>query len=368
VLPDVKQHEKRIVYSSVPKEIVLPWQIRGEKIAFRIRTFGVPYDGRQFTVQIARPITKLEEEIREVVLMLVGGLAASCVVLVLLSRLLAAKILKPIGTMKEMTREIGAQNLDKRLPVAPENDEINDLAETINWMLDRLQKSFARQRNFLFDSSHELKTPLTTMRLALGQILESDAGSASEPTRENLLQLRAQVLRMDRLVKDLLNLSALETMTQIDPKPVDLPKILESLADDYQLLADARRIRIDTDVPELAQIQGDGEKLSRAFSNLLDNAIKYNRDGGDVKMTGAESDGEIRISISNTGPGIPDAEIDKVFGQFYRVESSRSSRHGGSGLGLAIVKRTIELHGGNVRIHSDPDGLTTVTVTLPERG
>jgi signal transduction histidine kinase len=157
-------------------------------------------------------------------------------------------------------------------------------------------------------------------------------------------------------------------MTQIDPKPVDLPKILESLADDYQLLADARRIRIDTDVPELAQIQGDGEKLSRAFSNLLDNAIKYNRDGGDVKMTGAESDGEIRISISNTGPGIPDAEIDKVFGQFYRVESSRSSRHGGSGLGLAIVKRTIELHGGNVRIHSDPDGLTTVTVTLPERG
>jgi signal transduction histidine kinase len=345
--------------------MALPWQIRGEKIPFHIRTFGIPYQGRHYRVQIARPITKLDEEIREVLFMLAGGMIVSFVVLVLISRLFAARILKPVADIKKLSRKISVQNLDQRLPVGPEHDALSELAETINWMLDRLQKSFVRQRDFLFDSSHELKTPLATMRLAIGQILESDSHSLLPATRENLLRTQEQVLRMDRLVKDLLNLSSLETMTKIESNSVDVAKILEALADDYRLPAEARKIRISMDLSDIPPIPGDEGKLCRAFSNLLDNALKYNLDGGTVAVEGRASESAIRIAISNTGPGIPESETGKIFQQFYRIELSRSSRYGGSGLGLTIVRRIVELHRGRVEVESTPGEQTTFTVILP---
>jgi signal transduction histidine kinase len=331
-------------------------------VMFRVKAFLIKSEGRSCIVQIARPMGKLEDEIQELVLGIISGLILSTLALIAISRLVAGRILKPVADMQNLAREISEKNLEHRIPTGAGQDEFNQLARTINGMLDRLQHSFVRQRNFLFDTSHELKTPLTTIRLVIDDICADDAQASGE----NILQLKTQVLRMERLVKDLLNLSALETLTRIDLKPVHLGEMLSTLSVDYQIMADARRIQITLDLDDSLVVQGDRDKLNRAFSNILDNAIKYNCRGGSVGVAGEQSATETILSVTNTGPGIPEEEIPKVFDQFYRVEKSRSSRFGGSGLGLAIVRRVIELHGGSVMLESRINDWTRLTVRLPK--
>jgi signal transduction histidine kinase len=164
-----------------------------------------------------------------------------------------------------------------------------------------------------------------------------------------------------------LNLSALETLSSIDPKPIHVTELLSSLAAEYQFLADARNIKMSIHLPDRLVVQGDSEKLHRAFSNILDNAVKYNVDGGRIELTADPSAAELTVNVTNTGPGVAEAELPKVFDQFYRVEKSRSIQHGGSGLGLAIVKRIIDLHGGEVTFESRQGAWTRVTVSLPTR-
>jgi signal transduction histidine kinase len=308
---------------------------------------------------------ELEEEIVSLILGICAGFIFSCIFLIVISYFLAGKILKPIGKMKDLTRQISEKNLDQRIQTGQGRDEFNELARTINWMLDRLQNSFVKQRTFLFDTSHELKTPLTTMRLAIDNICASENENLPASAQESLFELNNHVLRMERLVKDLLNLSSLESMSVIDRKPVDMIELLSSLATDYRVFADARKIQMDIHLPPQLSIQGDMAKLNRAFSNIMDNAIKYNVDGGRIEVVGTQSGDDLTITVTNTGPGVAEAEIDKVFDQFYRVEKSRSLQHGGSGLGLSIVKRIIELHNGKVTFESRQGDWTRVTVSLP---
>jgi signal transduction histidine kinase len=309
---------------------------------------------------------KLKEEIRDLVLGIVFGLVLSTLALIAISRLVAGRILHPIGAMKDLAQDISDKNLDQRIPAGEGRDEFSELARTINRMLDRLQHSFVRQREFLFDTSHELKTPLTTIRLAVDEINARHGEELPPFAAENLTRLNHQVWRMERLVKDLLSLSSLETLTRIDTAPVHITHMLTSLAEEYQFLADAHGIRIRLSLPEGLIIQGDGEKLNRAFSNILDNALKYNVDGGWVDVTGRQSEGELAITVANSGPGLAEADIPRVFDQFFRGEKSRSEAHGGSGLGLAIVKRIVALHHGEVTLESEQGAWTRIAVHLPE--
>lgn len=364
-LSPVKPGTSATVKAEVPGDQIKLGLDDSRVATFRVRTFLVSLEGGKFVVQIARPMAKLEEEIGELIFGIGVGFVLSCVVLIIISRYIAGKILKPIGQMKDLAKRISEKNLDTRIPVGKGGDEFNQLARTINWMLDRLQNSFIKQRDFLFDTSHELKTPLTTMRLSVDEICTSEIEKLPADLRENLLQLNDQVLRMERLVKDLLNLSSLETMTSIEQKPVDITGLLNTLAADYRPLAGIHNIQININLHDELIIQGDREKLKRAFSNILDNAVKYNVGGGRIEVEGAQNDGILTITVTNTGPGVAEDEIPKVFDQFYRVEESRSLRHGGSGLGLAIVKRIVELHEGGVKFESQKGAWTRVTVRLP---
>ncbi len=359
--------------SAVARAILLTGQIHPEqgktrREPFRIRSFSIELDGRSFVVQIARSLEELKSEIEELVFSLITGLILSTLALIFISRFLAGRILQPMGQMKDLARDISEKNLDRRIPTGKGQDEFSELASTINRMLDRLQYSFLRQRNFLFDTSHELKTPLTTMRLAVDEMCALDGENLPPFVMNNLLRLNRQVLRMDRLVKDLLNLSSLETLTRIDPKPVYLTELLSSLAEEYKFLANAHNITMAVRLAERLVFHGDEEKLRRAFSNILDNAVKFNVDGGRIEVTGDQSPTELMVTVANTGPGVPEAQIHQVFDQFYRVEKSRSIQHGGFGLGLAIVKRIVELHGGKVKLESQQEAWTRVTVILPRRG
>jgi len=363
--PPVKPGASAIVNVIVPYDHVKGEPAGGRKETFRVRTFRIVLDGGTFIVKIGRSMKNLKEEIAELIFGIAIGLVVSTLALIAISRFLAGKILQPIGRMKSLAQNISEKNLDERIPVGKGKDEFSELAKTINQMLDRLQYSFVRQKNFLFDTSHELKTPLTTIRLAVDEISAADGEKFPPFVKENFLRLNNQALRMERLVKDLLNLSSLEMMTRIDAKPVPIGELISSLAEEYQFLADARQIKMDIRLPKGLMIPGDAEKLRRAFSNILDNAVKYNDDAGRIELTVEATAAELTVTVANTGSGVAEAEIPKVFDQFYRVEKSRSIQHGGSGLGLAIVKRIITLHGGRVTFESQPGAWTRITVSLP---
>lgn len=364
-LPPVALGSSTIANVIVPPGLIKLEEDERREVTFRIRAFSILMEGRSYGVQIAWPMENLAEDIWELFFVIATGLFFSTLALVAISRFVADKILYPIGAMKDLAQDISEKNLYRRIPAGKGQDEFSELAKTINRMLDRLQYSFIRQRDFLFDTSHELKTPLTTIRLAVDEISAHYGEDLPSFAKENFIQLKNQVLRMEKLVKDLLSLSSLESLTRIDPKPVHLSKLLSNLVEEYQLMADARKIRMVVRLRGQLFIPGDGEKLKRTFSNIIDNAIKYNVDGGQIEVIGNESAKECTIAVTNTGPGVAGADVEKVFEQFYRVERSRSFRHGGFGLGLAIVKRIVELHGGRVRFESISDDRTRVSVYLP---
>ena len=337
-----------------------------KKAAFRTQTFERMANGEKIKVQVALPMVKLKEEIQELFIGIFAGLIFSTLALIIISYFVAGKILKPVGDMKDLALNITVKNLDQRIPVEKEKGEFNELARTINMMLDRLQLSFVKQRDFLFDTSHELKTPLTTIRLAIDEISSSEVITGLDPSlKENFLRVNNQAIRMEKLVKDLLNLSALEKLYSVEAKPVYLSDLLTGLIDEYRFLAEGRNIAIESSMPKELVILGDEEKLKRALSNILDNAIKYNVDGGRIEITITSSDSGFCATIGNSGPGVPEDEIPRIFDQFYRVEKSRSTHYGGFGLGLAIAKRIIELHGGRIDFESQQDEWTKVTVILP---
>ena len=366
-IPLAEPSSRAIVNAIVPQDQINFGQDGRNEVPFRIRTFMITPEGRSLILQIGRPIEKLEKEIWDIVIGLASGLAFSTILLLAISYFIAGMILKPIGAMNDLTREINEKSLDRRIPVGSGRDEFNQLARTINRMFDRLQHSFARQKRFLADVSHDLKTPITMLRLFIDEVLSQNREDLPDFLRESLLRQNIQVLRMERLVRNLLDLSSLEMSESIKSESVDLTDLIDSLLADYRLLADARSIRINVQSPKNLTIQGDFEKIYRALSNILDNAVKYNHEGGEIHLDLKRTEKTITMSITNTGNGISKYEIDKVFDQFYRVEKSRSPQYGGSGLGLAIVKRIMELHGGNVKMDSKPRAWTRITLMFPNQ-
>jgi signal transduction histidine kinase len=185
-----------------------------------------------------------------------------------------------------------------------------------------------------------------------------------ESLRDQLMRQTDIVRRMSRLVKNLLDLSALELKECFDLKEIDLAELLKSVLSDYEVVFSAKKIDVQAHIPPKLKVKGDWENLQRAVVNLVDNAIKYNHEGGKIILDVSAKNRGVHLSLFNTGTGIPAADLDRVFEQFYRVEKSRSAEYGGSGLGLSIVKRIIELHGGRIDIESEPLGWTRVNIIL----
>jgi len=335
-----------------------------EEMTFRVRKATFTWNGKTYLFYAARPLENFEEEIEDILGGVLGGLALSVVVLLGVSYVVAGIMLKPIRIMNEQARDISEKHLDRRIPTPGDQDEFSKLAKTLNQVFDRLEHAFDRQKRFLADASHEMKTPLTMMRLSMDEIRRLTPAN-SAPLQRNLDRMTEQVFRMQRLIQSILDLSALEIERSIPDHAVDIGGLLEALIQDYLLLATSIGVRIVSRPSEGIFSKGDPEQLKRAFSNLIDNAIKYNFKGGRVDITAVQSPSNAVIAITNTGPGIPEDEIPRVFDQFYRVEASRATRYGGSGLGLTIVRRIIESHGGDILIERLSEGRTRVIVRLP---
>ncbi len=331
----------------------------------RMISFLVERAGQHVRVQIGRPMEKLNEEIGEVVYGLLAGLIFSTLVLCAVSRWVAKKILQPVQHIKELARDISEQNLSRRIPLQEHGDEISELARTINLMLDRLQHSFNRQRTFLYATSHELKTPLASIRLAVDEIFSRETAGGLALVQEDLLRISKQSYRLERLVKDQLTLSSLEMMAGCNRSPVDLSSLLGSLVEEFTVLAEERGIDMQSMIEPNCVVQGDREKLHRALVNIFDNALKFTRKRGGIGISSVLRPDTVVIIFTNTGAGLDEAECKEVFDPFFRGEKSRALEFGGFGLGLTIVKKIIELHQGSVTFVSGLEQRTTVMLHLP---
>jgi len=358
---------KNIINVRLPKRVADLNQDRNNEVTFYVKNFIFSYNNKDWAIKIAYPMERLQEEIWDIVIGISSGLLLSLIILISVSYFVAGLILKPVIKMDSKIKFITEKNLHKRLDVKFPMDEFDKLSYTLNNLFERLELSFINQKQLLADASHELKTPITMMRFAVEELKNSELCEDDEIYDKNIERLNLLNLRMDQLIKNILDLSALEKGDNIMTKDIDLVEIIVDLIEDYSILGASDNIEIISFLPSKLIYTGDPEKLRRAFSNLLDNALKYNLVNGYIKISGVKTSSMIKISIENSGKGIPGDELEKIFMQFYRVEKSRAKEHGGSGLGLSIVKKIIENHGGRIFLKSELGKVITF-IELPVDG
>ena len=314
-------------------------------------------------VRIIRLSQHLEEvqatvmEIRwNIVLVACGVLLLVVVVSILVSRRMAS----PMVAIARGVEAIRAGNLETRLAVRS-NDEIGEIAQAVNELVDRVNADITKLKKlerirteFLGNVSHELRTPLFSLQGFL-ETLINGAVDDRAVNRDFLQKAYAHATRLDALLGDLITISQIESgEMQMSFRYFPLKEFLNGVVNDFALLAEKHKVtlKVESGQEGTIDVYGDKERLAVAIGNLIENAIKYNRPGGEVVVSSRKQDGRVRISVSDSGVGIAAEHLPRIFERFYRVDKNRSRDVGGTGLGLAIVKHIVEAHGGEVHVES----------------
>jgi two-component system, OmpR family, sensor histidine kinase SenX3 len=233
---------------------------------------------------------------------------------------------------------------------------------------DELRRVNKIRRDFVANVSHELKTPATSLRL-LAESLEETIDEDPAQARVFAAQLKRETERLSQLITDLLDLARLESEERVEnPVPVSVRSVLMTVLARMRSVARKKNITLQWKRSGRAAqytVRGDETQLTSMFTNLVDNAVKYTPPGGRVEVAGGFEGSEIVIRVSDTGIGIPEGKLPRIFERFYRVDKARSKETGGTGLGLSIVKHVAENHGGRVAVESTPGEGSTFTVYLP---
>lgn len=281
----------------------------------------------------------------------------------LIGYVLARRALRPVEEMRRQAERISRANLSERVPIPSSRGEIHDLARTFNEMLDRLESAVDDLRNLAADAAHELRTPLANLRAEIDTAVQERR--SPEEHEQVLMSVADEVARMTHIVSDLFTLARMDMRQHaLEKRRIELRPLLEEARETWSEAARARQIEIRLEGAD-APIQGDPSAVSRIFMNLVENAVKYNRDGGRVVLSLQREADAVRVQVADTGIGIEAEHLPKLFRRFYRTDKARSRATGGAGLGLAIVKSFTEAHGGNIHVQSAPDVGTTFTLTFP---
>ncbi|MDL2273213.1 HAMP domain-containing histidine kinase [Oscillospiraceae bacterium OttesenSCG-928-G22] len=267
------------------------------------------------------------------------------------------------GVLLEAIRNVREGEYGHRADV-PGNDEISQLADEFNELSARLNRVDGIRRQFVSDASHELKTPLASVKILADSIYQT-ADMPVETMREFAGDIAAEVDRLTRLSEKLLNITRLDAALPDDVYPVDFGACVSRAARMLGPLADREGVRIDCDVPSEIYVDFNDDAAYQIAFNLMENAVKYNRRGGAVYASLVRDGAFVRFVVQDTGVGIPETEFPYVFDRFYRVDKARSRGTGGSGLGLAIVKDTVVQYGGTIRVKSKVGKGTEMTVRFP---
>ena len=278
----------------------------------------------------------------------------------ILAYFVSGRALKPLRSFASQVEKVQLNNLaDMRIneDVLP---EFRQLSHSFNQMLERLNNAFAAQRQFTGNAAHELRTPLALMQAQL-ELFSAEHPDVLPETAEFLTLLREQTERLTQMTKTLLEMSNLQQVARNEH--IQLAPMIEEIFTDLAPLAEKNDIALE--------VEGDGAMIGsdaliyRLLFNLTENAVKYNRHGGSVRVSVSQESEKLLIRVSDTGRGIPEEFQRSIFQPFFRVDKSRSREYGGAGLGLSLVWEIAELHGGSVRVTKSSDRGTTISVELP---
>lgn len=292
--------------------------------------------------------------------LLMAGVTA--IIGILGARWITQKALSPVNRLRQMVKNIQVDTLSQRVPLDGPPDQVKDLAEAFNHALERLEKAFEMQGRFVADASHEMRTPLATMRTNL-EVLQLDPKATLSDYKEMIVTLTRTLDRLERLSNDLLLLARGEL--EVHKVPVNIEALLTEVVQNLMPFAKENHVIINMKVQEGAVVLADERLLGIAFGNLIDNGIRYNRSGGSVEITVFGVDNGLTVQIQDTGEGIPSEELPRIFDRFYRVEKSRTRYRGGAGLGLAICEHIIKLHGGHIKASSTVGEGSNFIIWLP---
>jgi signal transduction histidine kinase len=288
---------------------------------------------------------------------LVGGCLA-----VILTMIFSHSIVSPIGALTKAAQKMEHGDLSQRVRVKS-GGEVGQLAQAFNAMADGLQGVEQLRRNMVTDVAHELRTPLSNLR----GYLEAMQDGIVQPTPENISSLHQEVMLLNHLVDDLQELALVEgDQFRLNQQPIKLGEEIDKTISITQPEAETKGINLKADIPpDLPPVSVDPERLKQVLRNLLENALAYTPEHGNVLIEAYSQNGMVQVSVQDTGIGIAPEHLPYIFERFYRADRSRTRSTGGAGLGLAIVKKIIEAHGGQVSVESVLEKGTTINFTLP---
>ena len=332
----------------------------------RVYTEAVRIDGQVAGyVQVAQIINSVYASLRRLATLLVAGIIAALAIAALVGALLAEAALRPIDSVTQTALRITqTDDLSRRIFVPPQapQDEVTRLAEIFNLMLDRIETLFSTQQRFIADVSHELRTPLTTIRGNLALIKRS---GRADP--DSLADMQSETERMSRLVRDLLLLAQADAGVTLQRTPIELDGLLLEVYRQGRIIADqtGSGVTVRLGAEDQATVMGDTDRLRQLLLNLVENGIKYTAPGGSVTIGLERDEHWVRVSVRDTGVGIPAEDVPHVFERFYRVDKARSREKGGTGLGLSIAQWIAQAHGGRLEVESEVGVGTAFTLWLP---
>ncbi|MDE2481443.1 MAG: HAMP domain-containing histidine kinase [bacterium] len=315
-------------------------------------------------IHVAEPLDALERTLaatRDTIALVLFG---AVVAVIVLSFAIASRAIAPIARLSRAMREIGSDRLDRRLDVARRDDEIGELMRSFNDLLARLEEAFARERQFISDASHELKTPLTSINANAQLLLRW--GDRDERVRiESLETIEHESATLAEMVNGMLTLAKADRGDAIPKEPLSLAHVAQEALRSCAARAAEKGLALEYDGTDASTIvEGDAHLLRQLVGNLIENAIKFTTTGHVRVALGADG-AHAWVEVHDTGPGIPDEELGRVFERFYRADKARSRDVPGTGLGLAIVRSIARVHGGTVEARRSPDGGACIRATLP---
>lgn len=320
--------------------------------------------GTMLTVGIATEIGHHEHFMESFRHALWSFMATATIVMGLLGWFVARRGLSPLRAIKQQAAAITAKNLHSRLPTEAIPSELAELTDTLNGMLSRLEESFQRLSDFSSDLAHELRTPVSNL-LTQTQVTLSMARSTDE-YRDVLASNAEEFEHLARMISDMLFLAKADH-NQVIPnlESVDLAAEIRSLLEYYEILADEKRLHLS--LSGNGVVNGDRLMLRRAVSNLLSNAVRHTPENGGIAIRIHDGNqGQVSLTIENSGPAIPPEHLERLFDRFYRADSARNRTTEGAGLGLAITRSILRAHGGDVSV-SSADQLTRFTLSIPAK-
>ncbi len=335
----------------------------GQIVVLYTLTYRTP-TGSLIFVETAATIESIQHVLHSLLLVLLLTTPTILVVAAVGGYLLMSRPLRPVVVLTEQAERVGRKEMGERLPVIRTGDELERLSLALNRMIERLETALAHNHRFSADASHELRTPLTIIRGELESLIQMP--TLPPHVIEGIGSALEESARMAKIVHSLMTISRLDCGDeQLELVPIDLVDIVRVTLDHMGLLAEEKHISVRTVYRPPVYVTGDPMRLKQVVVNLVDNAIKYTPNGGEIRVSVAAEKKAACIEISDTGIGIPADSLKLVFDRFYRTDQARSRESGGTGLGLSIVKAICDVHSGIASVESIEGKGTTVRIEFP---